>query len=324
MIESIKKNKWKVLAALAVVAVCLFLGRETYPALILAYIVIYSIGTSGLDLLFGFSGQISMGHAAYFAIGAYTSAILATKCGVNPFFGIFAGSFLATLAGLLLAIPASKLVKHFLSLMTIAFGQIVYMFVNACAPLTGGSPGMREIPYISIFGYELNSYYKNFIFGLILLIVVLIVKNNIIRSRTGRAFIAIKENTAAAEGMGINVRFYKVMAFGISACLMGLAGGLYAHLVTYISPETFNNTQSVLFMTMVLFGGIQSLMGPIVGSAVLMLIKEVFQFLQIYQVLIYGVFIMIVLFFFPNGIVGLYNDAVRMIRRRREKKNAKA
>jgi len=322
MTELIRKNKWKIIAVIAVFAACLFLARDTYPSLILAYIAIYSIGTSGLDLLFGFSGQISMGHAAYFAIGAYTSAILATKCGVNPFFGIFAGSILATIAGLLLAIPASKLVKHFLSLMTIAFGQIVYMFVNACAPLTGGSPGMREIPYISIFGYELNTYLKNFIFASILLVIVLIVKHNIIRSRTGRAFIAIKENTQAAEGMGINVRGYKAMAFGISAFYMGLAGGLYAHLVTYISPETFNATQSTLFMTMVLFGGIQSIFGPIVGAAVLMLIKEVFQFLQIYQVLIYGVFILIVLFFFPNGIVGLYKDIVGAILKRRGKKNA--
>lgn len=321
MLKGIQKNKFKILAALAVFAVCLLLARNTYPALILTYIVIYSIGTSGLDLLFGFSGQISMGHAAYFAIGAYTSAILATKCSVNPFFGIFIGSVFATIAGLLLAIPASKLVKHFLSLMTIAFGQVVYMFVNACASLTGGSPGLREIPYISIFGYELNTYFKNFIFASILLVLVLIVKNNIIRSRTGRAFIAIKENTAAAEGMGINVRAYKAMAFGISAFFMGLAGGLYAHLVTYISPETFNSTQSVLFITMVLFGGIQSLMGPIVGSALLMLVKEVFQFLQIYQVLIYGIFIMIVLFFFPNGIVGIYRDVADAILKRREKKN---
>ena len=198
MAEYIKTNKYKIAASLIAIAICMFIARETYPALILAYIVIYSIGTTGLDLLFGFSGQISMGHAAFFAIGAYTSAILATKCGVNPFFGIFIGSFLATVAGLMLAIPASKLVKHFLSLMTIAFGQIVYMFVNACAPLTGGSPGMRNIPYISIIGYELNTYFKNFVFGLILLILVLIVKNNIIRSRTGRAFIAIKENTAAS------------------------------------------------------------------------------------------------------------------------------
>lgn len=320
MTDFLRRNKVKILSTAIVTAVCLFLARDTYPALILAYIAIYSIGTSGLDILFGFSGQISMGHAAYFAIGAYTSAILATKCGINPFFGIFIGSILATLAGLLLAVPASKLVKHFLSLMTIAFGQIVYMFVNACAPLTGGSTGMREIPYIRIFGYELNTYLKNFIFAAILLVLALIIKRNLIRSRTGRAFVAIKENTAAAEGMGINVRLYKAMAFGISAAYMGLAGGLYAHLVTYISPETFNATQSTLFMTMVLFGGIQSLMGPIVGAAVLMLVKEVFQFLQIYQVLIYGVFILIVLFFFPNGIVGLYKDVAGVILKRRRER----
>ena len=99
MAEYIKTNKYKIAASLIAIAICMFIARETYPALILAYIVIYSIGTTGLDLLFGFSGQISMGHAAFFAIGAYTSAILATKCGVNPFFGIFIGSFLATVAG---------------------------------------------------------------------------------------------------------------------------------------------------------------------------------------------------------------------------------
>lgn len=322
MAEYIRTNKYKIIASLIAIAICLFVARETYPALILAYIVIYSIGTTGLDLLFGFSGQISMGHAAFFAIGAYTSAILATKCGVNPFFGIFIGSFFAAVIGLILAIPASKLVKHFLSLMTIAFGQIVYMFVNACAPLTGGSPGMRNIPYISIFGYELNTYFKNLVFGMILLVLILIIKSNIIHSRTGRAFIAIKENTAAAEGMGINVRAYKAMAFGISACFTGLAGGLYAHLVTYISPETFNSTQSVLFMTMVLFGGIQSLIGPIVGAAVLMFVKEVFQFLQIYQVLIYGVFILVVLFFFPDGIVGVYKTVSNTIQKRRGRRSA--
>ncbi len=324
MKDFIQNNKYKILAGAAVFGLCLYISRETYPALILAYIAIYSIGTSGLDLLFGFSGQISMGHAAYFAIGAYTSALLATKHGVNPFFGIFIGSILAAIAGLLLAIPASKLVKHFLSLMTIAFGQVVYMFVNVSTKITGGSPGIRNIPYISFFGFQLNSYRKNFIFATLVLVCMLIIKHNIIHSRTGRGFIAIKENTAAAEGMGVNVRAYKVMAFGISALYMGLAGGLYAHLVTYISPETFNNTQSVLFMTMVLFGGIQSLMGPIVGSAVLMLVKEVFQFLQIYQVLIYGVFILIVLFFFPNGIVGIFNSVMKLIQKRKENNNAEA
>ena len=198
------------------------------------------------------------------------------------------------------------------------------MFVNVSTKITGGSTGIRNIPYISILGYELNTYRKNFVFATLLLILVLIVKRNIINSRTGRAFMAIKENTAAAEGMGINVPLFKVMAFGTSALFMGLAGGLYAHLVTYISPETFNNTQSVLFMTMVLFGGIQSLMGPIVGSAVLMLVKEVFQFLQIYQVLIYGVFILIVLFFFPNGIVGIFSSIMRSVRRRKENSHAEA
>lgn len=313
MVNYWKTHKWTILASVLVIGACILIAQETYPALILAYIMIYGIGTTGLDVLFGYSGQISMGHAGLFAVGSYTSALLTVRCGVTPVLGLLAGSVLATLAGLLIAIPASKLVKHFLSLMTIAFGQIIYMFVNACQPLTNGATGISGIPYISIFGFQLNTYYRCFFAYMILLILVLIVKDHIIRSRVGRALIAIRENTVAAEGIGINIRAYKAMAFGISAFMMGLAGGLYAHLVTYISPETYNSTQSTLFMTMVLFGGIGTTFGPVIGSAILMFVREVFQFLQIYQVLIYGVFILIVLFFFPNGMVGLYIDVKKRI-----------
>lgn len=313
MVNYWKTHKWTILASVLVIGACILIAQETYPALILAYIMIYGIGTTGLDVLFGYSGQISMGHAGLFAVGSYTSALLTVRCGVTPVLGLLAGSVLATLAGLLIAIPASKLVKHFLSLMTIAFGQIIYMFVNACQPLTNGATGISGIPYISIFGFQLNTYYRCFFAYMILLILVLIVKDHIIRSRVGRALIAIRENTVAAEGIGINIRAYKAMAFGISAFMMGLAGGLYAHLVTYISPETYNSTQSTLFMTMVLFGGIGTTFGPVIGSAILMFVREVFQFLQIYQVLIYGVFILIVLFFFPNGMVGLYTDVKKRI-----------
>ena len=319
MVNYLKTHKWKILAGASVIGACILIAQETYPALILAYIMIYGIGTTGLDILFGYSGQISMGHAGLFAVGSYTSALLSVRCGVTPVLGILAGSVLATLTGLLIAVPASKLVKHFLSLMTIAFGQIVYMFVNACQPLTNGATGISSIPYISLFGFRLDTYYRCFFAYMILLILVLIAKARIIRSRVGRALIAIRENTVAAEGIGINIRAYKAMAFGISAFMMGLAGGLYAHMVTYISPETYNATQSTLFMTMVLFGGIGTTMGPVVGAAVLMFVKEVFQFLQIYQVLIYGVFILIVLFFFPNGMVGLYADMKKRILKARRR-----
>ena len=207
-----------------------------------------------------------------------------------------------------------------MSFLTIAFGQVIYLFVNSCQPLTGGAGGYSSIPKLSLFGFVLDTNAKYYAFTLVLLIIVIILKKNLINSRMGMAFIAIRENVKAAEGMGINVRAYKAYAFAISAFLMGLAGALYAHLVGYISPETFNATASTLFMTMILFGGIGTTMGPLVGSGILMLIKEVFQFLQIYQVLIYGVFILIVLFFMPSGAVGLFNKVVKKIQKKFGKK----
>jgi branched-chain amino acid transport system permease protein len=220
---------------------------------------------------------------------------------------------MAVIFGVIVAFPASKLVKHFLSLMTIAFGQMVYMFVNSTSRLTGGAGGISGIPPLSLFGIRVIKKSSFFVVSVIILTLILIVKNRLINSRTGRAFIAIKENVQAAQGLGIDIRNYKVLAFAISSIMSGLAGALYAHLVGFISPETFNAAQSTLFMTMLLFGGIGTLAGPVIGATVLIFIKEFFQGLATYQILVYGIFILIVLFFFPNGSVGIFNGIRKKI-----------
>lgn len=317
-----KKTILKSVLAILLIGVCFLAARDTYVGLILAFIAIYAIATTGLDILFGYSGQISFGHAAFFAIGAYTSAILSTRLGVTPLVTILAGTVLATIFGFLLAFPASKLVKHFLSLLTIAFGQMVYMFVNSTTSLTGGAGGIAEIPKINLFGLKLTTNASVFLFSAVILAVILLGKKQLIQSRTGRALIAIKENVHAAQGLGINVRNYKILAFAVSAFLTGLSGGMYAHLVGFISPETFNATQSTLFMTMLLFGGISTSAGPVVGAGVLIVIKEVFKAFSKYQILIYGIFILIVLFFFPNGVAGLFGSIKKKILKARGKNHA--
>ncbi|MHB1314687.1 MAG: branched-chain amino acid ABC transporter permease [Christensenellales bacterium] len=321
-----KKHKISIIAIVLLLTCCFLIAQRNYPALILALIAIYAIANTGLDILFGYSGQISFGHAGFFAFGSYTSAILAVKCGIDPILGILAGCIVSTCFGIVLAFPASKLVKHFLSLMTIAFGQMVYMFVNSTTELTGGAGGIKSIPPITIFGWVLDTNIENLAFGIIVLGIVLLVKRNIIHSRTGRAFIAIRENVHAAQGLGIHVRNYKIMAFAISAFIAGLAGGLYAHLVGFISPETYNATQSTLFMTMILFGGISTMTGPLVGAAILLVAKEILQSFSTFQILVYGVFILIVLFFFPSGVVGVFSNARKKIAAyiERRKKNAEA
>ena len=214
------------------------------------------------------------------------------------------GVVFSMVVGAIIAIPATKLVKHFLSLLTIAFGQLVYTFANSTRPITGGASGLKDIPSISIFGFSFDSYAKSFVLIFVLVVLLTIVKQNIVKSRTGRAFLAIRENTQAAYSSGINVRMYKTLAFVISAAYAGLAGGLYAHLINFISPDTFSSTQSTLFMTILLFGGMANLAGPLVGSVVLLSIKEFLQSFSTYQMMVYAILILIVLFLLPNGISG--------------------
>lgn len=313
-----KTTKKKILTIVILAAVFAVLSSiafgETYIALMFCRFCIYTIAVSGLDILFGYTGQISFGHAAFFAIGAYTSAYFAINLGWSPILTILIGAVFSMVIGAVIAIPASKLVKHFLSLLTIAFGQLVYTFANSTRSITGGASGLKDIPNISIFGFAFDSYAKNFVLIFLITVVLILVKSNIVHSRVGRTFMAIRENTQAAYSSGINVRLYKILAFVISACYAGIAGGLYAHLINFISPDTFSSTTSTLFMTILLFGGMASLAGPVIGSITLLCLKEVLQSFSTYQMLVYAVLILIVLFLLPDGISGAFKIAVSKVK----------
>jgi branched-chain amino acid transport system permease protein len=322
-LQKLTQHKGAAIASLAAAVLVAFMLRERYLALVLCFICIYTIAVSGLDILFGYTGQVSFGHAGYYALGSYGSVLLSMKLGVPVLLSMFLGALIATVFGIILAFPASKLVKHFLSLLSIAFGNMIFMLISATTWLTNGFSGIINIPAVNLFGYKISTNQRYFFFLLVLTALVLLGKNRLVKSRTGRAFIAIRENVHAANGMGIDVRFYKVQAFAISAFLTGLAGALYAHLVRFISPDTYTNTTSNMFMTMLLFGGIGSLLGPLVGAVILVLVTELMQSFAAYQMLLYAVFIMVVLFFLPNGMIGIV-DAVRDKIRSRYKVKRKA
>lgn len=306
MLRKLSKNKANVIMLLLVAVVCGFMLKERYLSLLLATICVYIMAVTGLDLLFGYTGQVSFGHAGFFAIGAYASTLLSMKAGIPPALTIWIGAVFAMIMGAILAFPAAKLVKHFLSLLTIAFGNMVYIFISVTDSVTNGYSGIVNIPDINLFGLVIKSNQSYFYLYAAICIVIVVLKRNLIHSRIGRAFIAVRENPHAAEGMGINVRNYKILAFSISAFLAGLSGACYAHLIGFISPDTFMNTQSTLFMTMLLFGGIATISGPVIGSAILVIVIELMQSYIRAQMLVYAFFILIVLFFLPNGVVGLY------------------
>jgi branched-chain amino acid transport system permease protein len=157
---------------------------------------------------------------------------------------------------------------------------------------------------MSLFGLSLKSYYSFYYFGLVCVILLVAVKNLLVKSRVGRAFLAIKQNHHAAEGMGIDVRKYKVLAFGIYGFYAAFAGAMYVHLVGYISPETVAQQQSVIFMIMILFGGVCSNWGPIVGAVGILLLQEVLGYAEQYQLLAYGILLLIFILFLPGGVVG--------------------
>lgn len=305
-------KKWLISLAFILVFVGLpaAVGNNAYLMLILSLSGIFVIATVGLDLLFGYSGQISIGQAAFYAVGAYTSAILTTKLGVSVWLGMLAGGVLATIFAALVALPICKLVHMFLALVTIGIGELTHQAIINLPDLTGSFTGVRAIPMPRIGDYVFNvsSYYY-----IVLAVVVLslLVKQRIVDSRIGRAFIAIRENTDAANAMGINVTYYKVVAFACSAAFTGIAGALYAHYIGFISPESFTLDQSVLFLTAVLCGGMGTFVGPIIGAVVITVINEAIQVLGSYQMLVYGIFIVVAVIYVPEGLVGV----VKMIQR---------
>ena len=286
-----------------------------YQLMLCCTIFYYIIAVSGLDILFGYSGQISLGHAAFYAIGAYGSALMHNYWHLPVFISMILAAIIATGIGALLAVPASKLVFHFLSLSTIAFGEIVYqLLVHSPGMITGDFKGIYSTQ-MTFFGQDF-SYRNYFYFALICVIVFLLAKFFLVNSKTGRAFTAIRENSHAANGMGINVRRYKVMAFATSAFYTAFAGAMYMHLVGFVHPDTFVKKQSVLFLTMLLFGGTGTMFGPIIGVISVELLIESLRSLQEMQGFVYGILLLIVIVALPGGLYGGFRDIYAFVMRK--------
>jgi branched-chain amino acid transport system permease protein len=218
-------------------------------------------------------------------------------------------------------------VFHFLSLLTIAFGQLIFLTITSFPDITNSYRGITAIPQIEILGLSFSAVsnkYRFYLLSLFFLILFLILKQNIVKSRVGRGFVAIRENVLAANGCGIDIHYYKMMSFGISAFYTGFAGALYAHMVGFVSPDTFVANTSNIMMTMLLFGGNGNLAGPVVGAAVITLIQEGLQNLKDYRMLIFGFFLLIVILFQPNGVYGLFLNIKASLKKRGVKKNAEA
>jgi branched-chain amino acid transport system permease protein len=280
-------------------------GLKRYGTYILSLWLVTAVAAMGVNLIMGYAGQESLAQAAFLGIGAYTTAIL-TKAGV-PFAATFAlGGLASFLIGILLGFPALRVQKHYLAFVTLAFSVFVWLVIRNEEWLTGGVSGIQDIARPSLFGVSLKPalYYYWFILGVTALLAGAMWW--IIRSPWGRAFTALRENAIRAESLGIDVRGYKLLAFAIGSAYGGFAGSLYAPLVEFIDPSPFALAASLMYLLMVMLGGMGTLLGPFIGAGVAVLLPEWLRFAEGLAPIIFAIIVMIMVALCPSGIVGLF------------------
>ena len=274
---------------------------------IMVFVGIFSLITIGLSLLMGYAGQISIGHAAFFGIGAYTSAVLTGKFGFNPWVAILIGILLTAAIAYLVGVPSLKLRGHYLAMATLGFGIIIFIVFNEWDTMTAGPSGFSDIPGISIAGYDLDSDTKYYGFVWSIVVLCLLFSINVIHSRIGRAFRSIHGSEDAANAMGVNTSKYKIQIFVMSAVYASIAGSLYTHYMNFISPSSFSLFFSIKLLIMVILGGgMANIWGAILGSWVITLLgSEWLHFLEEFEFLAYGAILLLMTIFLPRGLIGM-------------------
>lgn len=295
------KLLYPVFLAALMIAPVLTPGYVTY---ILCAIGIYYIVGLAMNVLVAQAGQISIGHAAFWALGAYGAAILVTRFGLPFEIAILGGGILAAFFGFVVAIPAMRVQGHYLAIATLAFSMVVERSLHEWESMTGGRSGMF-VPRPSVFGAELVSdaaYY--YVIVLVSLIFTWIIYN-IQRAPSGRALLALRLSPTAASSCRVNRRKSLVTVFVLSAFMTGVSGGLFAHLVGYLSVSSFTLAVSLSFITMIVIGGAGRLMGAFIGAAFVTLMPEFMRGLAEAQMVAYGVILILVVLFLPEGLAGL-------------------
>jgi branched-chain amino acid transport system permease protein len=263
---------------------------------------IYAILALGLSLFMGYAGQISLGHAAFFGIGAYTTAILTTRYGLPTFMAFGASAVSAVVIAYLIGRPILKLKGYFLALATLGFGEIFLVIVRESTNLTGGVIGIFGIPWFSVMGFSFDTYLKQYYLTWGVLIGLFIFSKNLVRSKVGRALLAVAASEDAASSVGINVPRIKLEIFVLGAAFAGLAGSLFACVMSTANPEAFSLGFTVLIVMMVILGGMGNLYGPVAGAILLTWLMDSLSKYQEYSLPIYGAILILLLIFFPDGI----------------------
>jgi branched-chain amino acid transport system permease protein len=276
-----------------------------YSLKVLIPIGIYIILAISLDLLIGYAGQISLGHAGFFALGAYASGISTVKYAFTPFWGFIHSIILTGLVALLLGLAVLRLKGYYLIIATLSFGIIVTGLITSLQDLTGGGTGLSGIPDFELLGFSFNNPIRYFYLVWIFVLLTIVLSYGIVHSRVGRAISAIHTDELAASCMSINPTKYKVQIFTFSAVLAGISGTLFAHYLKFLAPDDFNLFVSIDIIVMVFVGGVGTIFGPVLGATFIKMLPEILYTLKDYELLIYGLILILILVFMPGGILGI-------------------
>ncbi len=297
------------LAALAGFAF-LPLSLKTYGVYLCTLFCVYLIAIYGLNLTVGYAGQISLGQAAFFGIGAYVAAI-ALKGGA-PFYAVLLlATVVCFVVGLVLGFPALRVQHHYLAFTTLGFNVLVFLIMRNEEKLTGGTFGISGIPRPSLFGWSMNGALPFFWFTLAHTVLLIAALWWLLRSPWGRAFTALRDNPIRAESLGINVTAYTLLAFAIGAACAGFAGVFFSTLVQFIEPAPFHLSTSLMMLLAVIVGGSGRFFGPVLGAVMIVLLPEWLRFMQNWYLGVFGIAVVALMIWLPGGLLSI-NERLRI------------
>ena len=274
---------------------------------------IYMILSLSLNLIVGYTGLPALGHAAFSCIGAYTSALLALRFGITPWFGLTAGALLAAFFGLIIGFPSVRLKGDYLALATFGAGVIVYLTAKNWVSLTRGPMGLPGIPGFSILGHELSQTWQYLLLVYAFVGITTFIIARLVHAPFGRVLKGIREDEIAVMAFGRNTARFKLLAFVVGAFFAGIAGSLYAHYITFIDPSSFTVMESITILLMVIFGGMASIEGSLLGAFLLVLVPELLRFVGLpssvaapLRQMLYGLILVALMIKRPQGILGRY------------------
>jgi branched-chain amino acid transport system permease protein len=302
-----KKSTRKTIGILLIVAASIIFplfNSDKYLLHLVSYSMIWVIMTQGLNVIQGLTGYISIAQATFFGIGAYVSALLSIRLGLSFWISAPLGILATVVTSFFIGVPSLKTKGHYFSIMTMAFGVVVWALMATLKDLTGGTSGLPNIPVpTSILGLNFsdrNTYYYMILFFTILTVLF---TYRLKDSKTGRALVVIRENEQLAQAIGISLPKYKIKAFVIAATLGGLAGVLYAHYSNFINPVPFSIEYSKNAILAVIMGGVGTITGPIIGSFILIFLPEYLRIAESFRLVMYSLMLILITIFMPKGIV---------------------